>query len=102
MRRRRPLMRAAMVGGGAYVAGKHFANNQAEAASQEQRIADLEAQQAAQQPAPVAAAPVAAAPAAAPAGDDLTSQLVDLKNLMDQGVLSPEEFQQAKAKLLGS
>ncbi|HEX5196043.1 MAG TPA: SHOCT domain-containing protein [Gaiellales bacterium] len=94
-------MRAAMVGGGAYVAGKHVANNQAEQASQEQRIADLEAQQAAQQ-APVAAAPVAAAPAAAPAGDDLTSQLVDLKNLMDQGVLSPEEFQQAKAKLLGS
>jgi len=94
-------MRAAMVGGGAYVAGKHVANNQAEQAGQEQRIADLEAQQAAQQ-APVAAAPVAAAPAAAPAGDDLTSQLVDLKNLMDQGVLSPEEFQQAKAKLLGS
>jgi hypothetical protein len=101
MRRRRPLMRAAMVGGGAYVAGKHVANNQAEAASQEQRIADLEAQQAAQQ-APVAAAPVAAAPAAAPAGDDVASKLLELKGLMDQGVLSPEEFQQAKAKLLGS
>ena len=56
MRRRRPLMRAAMVGGGAYVAGKHVANKQAEQADQEQRIADLEAQQAAQQ-APVAAAP---------------------------------------------
>jgi len=96
-------MRAAMVGGGAYVAGKHVANNQAEAASQEQRIADLEAQQAAAAPqaAPPPPAPVAAAPAA-PAGDDLTSQLMDLKNLMDQGVLSPEEFQQAKAKLLGS
>ena len=101
MRRRRPLMRAAMVGGGAYVAGKHVANKQAEQADQEARIEQLEAQQAAQQ-APVAAAAVAAAPAAAPAGDDLTSQLVDLKNLMDQGVLSPEEFQQAKAKLLGS
>ena len=101
MRRRRPLMRAAMVGGGAYVAGKHVANNQAEAASQEQRIADLEAQQAAQ-PAPVAAAPVAAAPAAAPAGDDVASKLMELKGLMDQGVLSPEEFQQAKAKLLGA
>jgi hypothetical protein len=101
MRRRRPLMRAAMVGGGAYVAGKHVANNQAEAASQEQRIADLEAQQAAP-PAPVAAAPVAAAPAAAPAEDDLASKLMDLKGLMDQGVLSPEEFQQAKAKLLAS
>jgi hypothetical protein len=93
MRRRRPLMRAAMVGGGAYVAGKHVANNQAEAASQEQRIADLEAQQP-----PVAAAPVAAAPPA----DDLATKLMNLKSLMDQGVLSPEEFQQAKAKLLGS
>ncbi len=104
MRRRRPLMRAAMVGGGAYVAGKHVANKQAESASQEQRIADLEAQQAAAAPQdapPPPPAPVAAAPAA-PAGDDLTSQLMDLKNLMDQGVLSPEEFQQAKAKLLGS
>jgi multidrug resistance efflux pump len=99
MRRRRPLMRAAMVGGGAYVAGKHVANKQAEQADQEQRIADLEAQQAAQQ-APVAAAP--AAPAAAPAGDDVASKLMELKGLMDQGVLSPEEFQQAKAKLLGS
>jgi multidrug resistance efflux pump len=97
-------MRAAMVGGGAYVAGKHVANNQAEAASQEQRIADLEAQQAAAAPQaapPPPPAPVAASPAA-PAGDDLTSQLMDLKSLMDQGVLSPEEFQQAKAKLLGS
>jgi len=91
-------MRAAMVGGGAYVAGKHVANNQAEAASQEQRIADLEAQQTAQQPAPAAPAPVAAAPPA----DDLASKLMNLKSLMDQGVLSPEEFQQAKAKLLGS
>ena len=104
MRRRRPLMRAAMVGGGAYVAGKHVANKQAEQADQEARIEQLEAQQSAQAAPPVAPAPppVAAAPAAAPAGDDLTSQLVDLKNLMDQGVLSPEEFQQAKAKLLGS
>jgi hemolysin activation/secretion protein len=103
MRRRRPLMRAAMVGGGAYVAGKHVANNQAEAASQEQRIADLEAQQATAAPQAAPPPPMAAPPpAAAPAGDDLTSQLMDLKNLMDQGVLSPEEFQQAKAKLLGS
>ena len=87
MRRRRPLMRAAMVGGGAYVAGKHVANNQAEDASQEQRIADLEAQQAAA--APQAAPPPPAPAAAAPAGDDLTSQLMDLKNLMDQHRLSP-------------
>jgi len=68
-----------------------------------QRIADLEAQQAAAAPQAAPPPPMAAPPpAAAPAGDDLTSQLMDLKNLMDQGVLSPEEFQQAKAKLLGS
>lgn len=101
MRRRRPLMRAAMVGGGAYVAGKHVANKQADQADQEARIEQLEAQQSMQQ-APVAAPPVAAAPPAAPAGDDLATKLMNLKSLMDQGVLSPEEFQQAKAKLLGS
>ena len=101
MRRRRPLMRAAMVGGGAYMAGKHVARGQEAEADQEARIQQLEAQQAAQA-APVAAAPVAAAPAAAPASDDLATKLMNLKSLMDQGVLSPEEFQQAKAKLLGS
>jgi multidrug resistance efflux pump len=94
-------MRAAMVGGGAYVAGKHVANKQADQADQEARIEQLEAQQSMQQ-APVAAPPVAAAPPAAPAGDDLATKLMNLKSLMDQGVLSPEEFQQAKAKLLGS
>ena len=101
MRRRRPLMRAAMVGGGAYMAGKHVARGQEAEADQEARIEQLEAQQAAQA-APVAAAPVAAAPAAAPASDDVATKLMNLKSLMDQGVLSPEEFQQAKAKLLGS
>lgn len=98
MRRRRPLMRAAMVGGGAYMAGKHVARGQEAEADQEARIEQLEAQQAAQAPAPVAAAPAAAAPPA----DDLATKLMNLKSLMDQGVLSPEEFQQAKAKLLGS
>ena len=103
MRRRRPLMRAAMVGGGAYMAGKHVARGQEAAADQEARIEQLAAQQSVQAaPPPAAPAPVAPPPAAAPAGDDLASKLMDLKNLMDQGVLSPEEFQQAKAKLLGS
>ncbi|HEV8451663.1 MAG TPA: SHOCT domain-containing protein [Gaiellales bacterium] len=103
MRRRRPLMRAAMVGGGAYMAGKHVARGQEAAADQEARIEQLEAQQSVQAaPPPAAPAPVAPPPAAAAAGDDLASKLMDLKNLMDQGVLSPEEFQQAKAKLLGS
>ena len=32
---------------------------------------------------------------------DLVEQLKDLKALLDDGVLSPEEFQLAKRKLLG-
>ena len=49
-RRRRPLMRAAVVGGGAYVAGRSMGrraeqNQQAEG-EQDQRIDDLEQQQA--------------------------------------------------------
>ena len=47
--RRRPLLRAAAVGGGAYMAGKHVARSQADQnyqdASQEQRISNLEQQQ---------------------------------------------------------
>ena len=38
-------------------------------------------------------------PAAAPTGD-LVSQLTDLGKLRDSGVLTPEEFDAAKAKLL--
>ena len=104
MRRRRPLMRAAMVGGGAYVAGKHVAANQQREADQNAQIEDLQAQQYQQQapqaapppPPPVAAAP----PPAAAGGTDIASKLVELKGLMDQGVLTQDEFDQAKQKLL--
>ena len=53
LRRRRPLLRAAAVGGGAYIAGKHMANKANEQAAyeaqQDQRISDLESQQGYQQ-----------------------------------------------------
>jgi membrane protease subunit (stomatin/prohibitin family) len=94
MRRRRPLLGAAMIGGTAYVAGKRNMEGQQREADEQARIADLEAQVQAQQ------APAAAAPAAAPAGDDIASKLTQLKGLMDQGVLSPDEFAAAKSKLL--
>jgi hypothetical protein len=103
MRRRRPLAAAAMIGGTAYVANKRGqASAQADMAEQDQeaRLEALEAQQA-QQAAPPPA-PVPAAPAPAAGGDDLTSQLVELKGLMDQGVLTQDEFNAAKAKLLSS
>lgn len=46
------------------------------------------------------APPPAPAPAAAPAGSDLNSQLTQLAQLHTAGVLTDEEFSQAKAKLL--
>jgi outer membrane murein-binding lipoprotein Lpp len=95
--RRRPLLRAAVVGGGAYVAGKSVArrrDQQAQAdAEQNQRIDDLE------QPTP--AAPEQAAPVAA-AAPSMTDQLNQLATLHQQGVLTDEEFSAGKAKLLGS
>ena len=109
MGRRRPLMRAAMIGGGAYAVGKHNANkNAAEAAGeadQEARLEALEQQQAAAAPAAAAPAPPPPPPApapaaAAPAGDDLVSQLTELKGLLDAGALNQDEFEAAKAKLL--
>ena len=123
LRRRRPLLRAAAVGGGAYLAGKHVANRQADAqyAEDEQnaRLSSLEAQQQGgypqqdqgyggyppqqqgyggyqQQPPPPPPPP--APPAAEPSMMDQLSQLGDLHN---QGVLTDEEFAAAKAKLLG-
>ena len=76
--RRRPLARAAMIGGGAYMVGKSNQKKNQQNADQEARIEQLEAQQ--QAPAPVAAAPapVAAAPAAA-GGDDLAGQISQLR-----------------------
>jgi len=107
MGRRRPLMRAAMIGGGAYAVGKHNANKNAEEAAgeadQEARLEALEQQQAAAAPAAAAPAPPPPPPAPAPAaaaGDDLVSQLTELKGLLDAGALNQDEFEAAKAKLL--
>ncbi|MDO8185620.1 SHOCT domain-containing protein [Conexibacter sp. JD483] len=67
MRRRRPLLCAAAVGGGAYLAGKSRGSTQ-------QRET---------------------------ANDDTITQLQQLGQLRDQGVLTDEEFAAQKARLLG-
>jgi hypothetical protein len=85
-------MRAAMVGGAAYAVGKHAERGAQREDEQEARIAELEAQQYA----PSAPPPVA--PTGGPT--DIAEKLTQLKSLMDQGVLSPDEFAAAKAKLL--
>jgi hypothetical protein len=105
MRRRRPLLRAAAVGGGAYMAGKHRANSQAEQAQYQQdqdaRISNLEAQQ--QQPSYQQAPPAPEPPPPpAAASSPMIDQLNQLATLHQQGILSDDEFAAAKAKLLGT
>jgi hypothetical protein len=93
--RRRPLLRAAVVGGGAYHMGKRRAESQEQDAYQDQRISDLESQQ----PAPAPAA--AAAPAAAGGmSADALDRLQELAKLHEQGVLTDEEFAAQKQKIL--
>jgi Short C-terminal domain len=95
MRRRRPLMRAAMVGGTAYYAGKRVQEGREEDAYRDAQIAELQAQQAAQQSAP---APAASGGLSA----DTINQLKQLGELKEQGVLTEEEFEAQKQKLLGA
>jgi Short C-terminal domain len=92
--RRRPLMRAAMVGGTAYYAGKKGQQSRERESDQEARLEQLEAQQ--------TQAP--AAPAAAPGGmtDDKIEQLKKLGELRDSGILTDAEFEAQKQKLLAS
>jgi hypothetical protein len=70
--------------------------------AQDQKYANQAAAQAPAEPEVVyVQAPAEPQAAAAPAGDDLNSQLMQLSQLHNSGVLSDEEFTQAKAKLLG-
>ncbi|MFI9210379.1 SHOCT domain-containing protein [Streptomyces sp. NPDC053253] len=103
-----PLLRGALVGGAAYAAGRSSARSARREQDQEAAIADLQAQQQQQQQ-PAAAPPPAPAqsplpPAGAPASGaapTVTDQLTRLGELAQQGLLTPEEFAAAKAKLLG-
>ena len=92
--RRRPLARAAVVGGTAYYAGKKGAQSAQREADQEARLQDLEAQQYQQQAAP-----------AAPAGgggmsEDSMAKLQQLADLHKQGILTDAEFEVQKQKIL--
>jgi hypothetical protein len=102
-RRRRPLMRAAVVGGAGYMAGKKVASGREAEAQQNARIDQLEQQQVAPPPAaPAPPAPPPATPAPAAGGDDTVAQLKQLADLHSAGALTDAEFEAAKAKLLGT
>jgi len=88
--RRRPLLRAAAVGGVAYMgakAGTKSANAQAEQTGQ-------------QQPPPQPAPPPQAS-AATDAASDRISQLKELADLKASGALTDEEFDREKQRILG-
>src|SRR5689334_10853473 len=93
MRRRRPVMRAAMMGGAGYYAGKKMQEGRQQDAYRDARLDEVESQQA-------AAAPAAAAPAGA-VPDSTIETLKQLAQLHDQGVLTDDEFAAQKRKLLG-
>jgi hypothetical protein len=84
MRRRRPLLRAAAVGGGAYMAGKRHAENQGY-----------------DQPQAQAPPPAPSTAAASGLTNEDTTRLGELGKLHDQGVLTDAEFAAQKSKILG-
>jgi hypothetical protein len=90
--RRRPLARAAVVGGTAYYAGKKGAQSAQREADQNEQIAELQAQQYQQQAAP--------APASGGMSEDSMAKLQQLADLHSQGILTDAEFEVQKQKIL--
>ncbi|HXW44690.1 MAG TPA: SHOCT domain-containing protein [Streptosporangiaceae bacterium] len=95
MVRRRPLLRAAAIGG-TYAAGR--------AAGRRAEQSDANADQG-PSGSPQASQPAAAAQPGTPTGSggspDVLDQLSQLTTMHDNGALSDEEFAAAKAKVLG-
>jgi membrane protease subunit (stomatin/prohibitin family) len=78
-----------MIGGAGYMAGKSGQRAAYREDDEQQRLSQLEAQQAAAQPAPNQSG-------------DLVSKIKELSQLRDAGALTEPEFEAAKAKLLAS
>ena len=92
----RGVARTAVVAGTATAVSNRVSRRQGDRWAQQ----DYQATQAAPPPPPQQAPPPAAAPAApAPSVPEQLEQLADLR---DRGVLSPEEFEAQKAKILGT
>ena len=90
MRRRRPLLRAAMVGGVAYHAGKKTQEGRDDDYERDARLEQLEAQQ----------AQGTGGGGGGGMTDNTIEQLGKLGQLHEQGVLTDAEFEVQKQKLL--
>jgi Short C-terminal domain len=84
IRRRRPLLRAAAVGGGAYYMGKRRAQGQGPPAGP-----------------PADEAPASGSPASSGMSAEAVQRLQEIAELHKQGVLTDEEFAAQKARILG-
>ena len=88
--RRRPVARAAMVGGAAYYAGKRRQESQYREEDQEARLEDVEARQSTETPVQQSGG----------MSQDSMDQLKQLAELKDSGVLTEAEFEVQKQKIL--
>ncbi|MFE0106670.1 SHOCT domain-containing protein [Streptomyces sp. NPDC059009] len=115
-----PLLRGMLVGGTAYAAGRSVARRAQHEQDQNAAIEDLQAQSQAQSqtqwqaqsqtqwqgpaqapPQPVPSVPQTPPAPSAPPVPSLADQLTQLAALVQQGLMTQEEFAAAKAKLLG-
>ncbi|MFC3274396.1 SHOCT domain-containing protein [Agromyces mediolanus] len=97
--------RTAVVAGTATAVSGGMARRQQEKAQEQYEAEQYQAaqqQEAMQQAAAQAAAAQAPAAQAAAPGGDLVGELQKLATLQQQGLITPEEFAAAKAKLLGA
>lgn len=98
LRRRRPLLRAAAVGGGAYAMGKRHAQQSMEDRGMQEAVpAPGPERPGMQEPAPRSAA---APPANGPSAEDL-ERLQQLAKLNKEGVITDQELAEQKARILG-
>lgn len=104
MRRGVGVLGVAAVGGLGVAAGRAGANRAAQEQEQEARLSQLEAQQAtstAPAPAPPMVAPAPPVQGGPPTGTDSEiAQLQQLSELKASGVLTDQEFEQMKARIL--
>jgi len=94
-------MRAAMVGGTAYYAGKKVQQGREQDAETEARLQDLEAQQYQQQQQAYQAPPPPPPAPSTGISPEAMEQLKQLADLKSQGILTDEEFDSQKRKILG-
>ena len=99
----RGVARTAVIAGTATAVSNRVSRRQSNRWSQQEQQ-QYEQQQYEQQQAQAAYAQqqAAAAPAPAAGGDDMVAKLTELKGLLDQGILTQEEFDAQKAKILNA